>query len=417
MSSKTSYGLTFYLNRTKEKKNGDCPVMLRININGQRVVLQTKRYLKSQDWDPHRYQMKGRTTEARVFNEYLEALRIKAHKKYNELLTLHDDVSPQMLRDAILGINSAKAKMIIEVWEDYIENLRKLIGKENTYTTYQKYRAAKNHFAAFLLKYYRTSDVSIKAIDYHMIQQFNLYLKTEKGCNFNTATKFLQNLKRITCVCIKNGWLLKDPFASISLTLKEVDRPYLTQEELNKLLEFNSPYERLNRVCDFFIFSCYTGLAYIDVKKLKRLEIEGSEDYGYWIRTRRQKTGGRANIPILPMPKVVLEKYVKLDLLFPNDPVLPILSNQKMNAYLKEIADLCGITKQLSYHIARHTFATTVTMMNGVPIESVSKMLGHKNITSTQHYARIVDEKVGSDMKILAEKLSQQLPASMYVTN
>ena len=176
MSSKTSYGLTFYLNRTKEKKNGDCPVMLRININGQRVVLQTKRYLKSQDWDPHRYQMKGRTTEARVFNEYLEALRIKAHKKYNELLTLHDDVSPQMLRDAILGINTAKAKMIIEVWEDYIENLRKLIGKENTYTTYQKYRAAKNHFAAFLLKYYRTSDVSIKAIDYHMIQQFNLYL-------------------------------------------------------------------------------------------------------------------------------------------------------------------------------------------------------------------------------------------------
>ena len=417
MSSKTSYGLTFYLNRTKEKKNGDCPVMLRININGQRVVLQTKRYLKSQDWDPHRYQMKGRTTEARVFNEYLEALRIKAHKKYNELLTLHDDVTPQMLRDAILGINTAKAKMIIEVWEDYIENLRKLIGKENTYTTYQKYRAAKNHFAAFLLKFYRTSDVSIKAIDYHMIQQFNLYLKTEKGCNFNTATKFLQNLKRITCVCIKNGWLLKDPFASISLTLKEVDRPYLTQEELNKLLEFNSPYERLNRVCDFFIFSCYTGLAYIDVKKLKRLEIEGSEDYGYWIRTRRQKTGGRANIPILPMAKVVLDKYVKLDLLFPNDPVLPILSNQKMNAYLKEIADLCGITKQLSYHIARHTFATTVTMMNGVPIESVSKMLGHKNITSTQHYARIVDEKVGSDMKILAEKLSHQLPASMYATN
>jgi integrase len=153
------------------------------------------------------------------------------------------------------------------------------------------------------------------------------------------------------------------------------------------------------------------------VKKLKRLEIEGSEDYGYWIRTRRQKTGGRANIPILPMAKVVLDKYVKLDLLFPNDPVLPILSNQKMNAYLKEIADLCGITKQLSYHIARHTFATTVTMMNGVPIESVSKMLGHKNITSTQHYARIVDEKVGSDMKILAEKLSQQLPASMYATN
>ncbi len=416
MSSKTSYGLTFYINRTKEKKNGECPVMLRININGQRVVLQTKRYLFPQDWDPNRYQMKGRTTEARVFNDYLQALRIKAHKKYNELLSLHDDVTPQMLRDAILGINTAKAKMIIEVWEDYVESLRKLIGKENTYTTYQKYRTAKNHFQAFLEKYYRTSDVSIKALDYHMIQQYSLYLKTERGCNYNTATKFLQNLKRVTSICIKNGWLLKDPFASISLTLKEVDRPYLTFEELKKLEEFTSHVDRLNRVCDFFIFSCYTGLAYIDVKQLKRVELEKNEAC-YWIRTHRQKTGGRANIPVLPQAQQVLDKYVQLDLLHPNDPVLPILSNQKMNAYLKEIADLCGITKQLSFHTARHTFATTVTMMNGVPIESVSKMLGHKNINSTQHYARIVDEKVGEDMKRLAEKLTQQMLPSMYATN
>jgi site-specific recombinase XerD len=411
MSSKTSYGLTFYLNRTKEKKNGDCPVMLRININGQRVVLQTKRYLKAQDWDTNRYQMKGRTTEARVFNEYLEVLRIKAHKKYNELLTLHDDVTPQMLRDAILGINSAKAKMIVNVWDDHIEHLRLLIGKENTYTTFQKYRTAKNHFVAFLLKHYRVSDVSIKSIDYDMIQQYSVYLKTEKGSSFNTATKFLQNLKRITGICIKNGWLLKDPFASISLALKEVDRPYLTQEELNRLLSFSSPFERLNRVCDIFIFSCYTGLAYIDVKQLRRVELEGNEQ-GYWIRTRRQKTGGRANIPVLPPAQMILDKHVRLDLLHPEDPVLPILSNQKMNAYLKEIADLCGISKQLSFHTARHTFATTVTMMNGVPIESVSKMLGHKNITSTQHYARIVDEKVGEDMKRLAERLQQQITVS-----
>jgi hypothetical protein len=230
--------------------------------------------------------MKGRTTEARVFNDYLQALRIKAHKKYNELLSLHDDVILQLLSDAIFGINNAKAKMIIEVWEDYVESLRKLIGKENTYTTYQKYRTAKNHFQAFLQKYYRTSDVSIKAVDYHMIQQYSVYLKTERGCNYNTATKFLQNLKRVTSICIKNGWLLKDLFASISLTLKEVDRPYLTFEELKKLEEFTFYVDRLNRVCDFFIFSCYTGLAYIDVKQLKRVELEKNEAC-YWIRTHR----------------------------------------------------------------------------------------------------------------------------------
>jgi integrase len=199
---------------------------------------------------------------------------------------------------------------------------------------------------------------------------------------------------------------VKDPFNGINLTLKEVDRPYLSFEELQRLIEFNSVFDRLNRVRDFFVFSCYTGLAYIDVKKLKRAEIEGNDEMGFWIRTRRQKTGGRANIPLLDIPMSIIRNYCQLELLDAEDSILPILSNQKMNAYLKELADLCNIQKQLSYHVARHTFATTITMMNGVPIETVSKMLGHKNIHSTQHYARIVDKKVGDDMKLLAAKLN-----------
>jgi len=379
--------------------------MLRININGDRVALQVHRFIKPEDWDPARYVMKGRTEEARAFNNYLEAVRLKAHKKYNELLSYTDDVTPQMLRDAILGVNTAKTRQIIDIWEGHVSNLKKLIGKENSYATYQKYNTAKNHFQAFLQKHYHVEDVSIKAVDYQMIQQYSIYLKTEKGCSFNTATKFLQNLKTITSISIRSGWLVKDPFNGISLTLKEVDRPYLSFEELQRLIEFNSVFDRLNRVRDFFVFSCYTGLAYIDVKKLKRAEIEGNDQMGFWIRTRRQKTGGRANIPLLDIPMSIIRNYCQLELLESEDPILPILSNQKMNAYLKELADLCNIQKQLSYHVARHTFATTVTMMNGVPIETVSKMLGHKNIHSTQHYARIVDKKVGDDMKLLAAKL------------
>ena len=405
MSSRTSFGLTFLINRTKVKKNGECPLMLRININGERAALQLKRYLKQEDWDTTRYVMKGRTNEARIFNDYLEAVRVKAHKKYNELLSLTDDVTPQMLRDAILGVNTAKTRTVIDIWQDHVNGLQKLIGKENTYATYQKYNTARNHFKKFLQKYYRVTDVSIKAIDHHMIQRFNMYLKTETGCNYNTATKFLQNLKRITCISISNGWLIKDPFVGISLSIKEVDRPYLTMEEIQRLIDYQSPFDRLNKVRDFFIFSCFTGLAYIDVKKLKKAEVEGNDKLGYWIRTRRQKTSARANIPLLDIPMSIINNYCRLDLLLPEDPILPILSNQKMNAYLKELADLCGIHKHLSYHIARHTFATTVTMMNGVPMESVSKMLGHKNIKSTQHYARIVDQKVGDDMKLLAAKL------------
>jgi len=379
--------------------------MLRININGERAALQLKRYLKPEDWDTTRYVMKGRSNEARIFNDYLEAVRVKAHKKYNELLSLTDDLTPQLLRDAILGVNTAKTRTVIDIWQDHVDGLRKLIGKENTYATYQKHNTAKNHFQKFLQKYYRVNDVSIKAVDHHMIQQYNMYLKTEKGCNSNTATKFLQNLKRITCISIRNGWLLKDPFVGISMSIKEVDRPYLTMEEIQTLIDFDSNIERLKRVRDIFIFSCYTGLAYIDVKKLKKAEVEGSDELGYWIRTRRQKTDARANIPLLAIPMDIINNYCRLDLLMPEDPILPVLSNQKVNAYLKELADLCGIHKELTFHVARHTFATTVTMTHGVPMESVSKMLGHKNMRSTQHYARIVDQKVGEDMKLLAAKL------------
>ena len=405
MSSRTSFGLTFLINRTKEKKNGECPVMLRININGERAALQLKRYLKPEDWDTTRYVMKGRSNEARIFNDYLEAVRVKAHKKYNELLSLTDDVTPQMLRDAILGVNTAKARTVIDIWGEYVNGLQKLIGKENTYATYQKHNTAKNHFQKFLQKYYRVNDVSIKAVDHHMIQQYNMYLKTEKGCNYNTATKFLQNLKRITCISIRNGWLVKDPFVGISLSIKEVDRPYLTMEEIQTLIDFDSKIERLKRVRDIFVFSCYTGLAYIDVKKLKKSEIEGNDEIGYWIRTRRQKTDARANIPLLDIPMDIIKNYCQLDFLMPEDPILPVLSNQKVNAYLKELADLYGIHKELTFHVARHSFATSVTMTNGVPMETVSKMLGHKNMKSTQHYARIVDQKVGEDMKLLAAKL------------
>ena len=405
MSSKTTFSLVFYINRTKEKQNGECPVMLRININGEKVALRLKRFILPDQWDPVRYQMKGRTKEAKVFNEYLEAVRIRAHQKYNDLLMQQEEVLATDLRDAILGVNSAKARTIIDIWQDHVDGLQKLIGKENTYATYQKHNTAKNHFKKFLQKYYRVNDVSIKAVDHHMIQQFNMYLKTEMSCNSNTATKFLQNLKRITCISMRNGWLLKDPFVGISMSIKEVDRPYLTMEEIQTLIDYDSKIERLKRVRDIFVFSCYTGLAYIDVKKLKKAEIEGSDEIGYWIRTRRQKTDARANIPLLDIPMDIIKNYCRLDLLMPEDPILPVLSNQKVNAYLKELADVCGIHKELTFHVARHSFATSVTMTNGVPMETVSKMLGHKNMKSTQHYARIVDQKVGEDMKLLAAKL------------
>lgn len=408
-NERSSYSLVYYISRTRPKKNGECPVYLKVNINGDKVSFPIKRHVLPGQWSADKSCMKGRSQEAQVFNKYLDAIKLRANNLYNELLANYAEVTAPMLKDAILGTNSARPKTIITVWDEHVEKLKSLVGKECTYPTMQKYRTARNHFQEFLKKKYRVDDVSIKRVDHEMIEAFEYFLKTEKGCNYNTSIKFLQNLKRITTICISNGWLVKNPFANKSLSLKEVARPYLSEEELNRLMGLKIKVERLDRVRDFFLFACFTGLSYADVKKLTREEIEFTED-GYWIKTRRRKTGGKANIPLLEVPWKIIMKYNPFfDELFPTDKVLPIMSNQKLNAYLKEVADLAGISKQLSFHIARHTFATTVTMLNGVPIESVSKMLGHKNITSTQHYARIIDQKVSEDMKMLSSRLERKI--------
>lgn len=375
--------------------------MLRITLNGRSVAVSLKRSINAQIWEPAAGLAKGKSNEAVSMNKYIDAVRVRAYEKHNELLTSRDELSPELLRDAILNINSAKGKTLVEVWEEHNIQLKQLIGRETSYANFQKYSTCLRYMKEFLWAYIKAEDILIKLVDRNMVTKFEHFLKVEKGCNYNTTVKYLQNFKKITKRAQHNGWLIQDPFATLKLTLKEVDRPYLTEVELLSIMEKTFPIERLAHVRDMFVFSCYTGLAYVDVHKLKRSELERSPNGKLWIRTRRQKTGVRAHIPLLDVAEQILDKYAQMDV--PIDaPVLPIISNQKMNAYLKEIADVCGIDKCLSFHVARHTFATTVTLMNGVPIESVSKMLGHRNIKSTQHYARVVDQKVGEDMERLA---------------
>ena len=382
--------------------------MLRITLNGRSVAVSLKRSIPSEIWEPTAGIAKGKSPAAMSMNKYIDAVRVRAYEKHNELLTSRDELSPELLRDAILNINSAKGKTLVEVWEEHNIQLKQLIGRETSYANFQKYSTCLRYMKEFLWAYIKAEDILIKLVDRNMVTKFEHFLKVEKGCNYNTTVKYLQNFKKITKRAQHNGWLIQDPFATLKLTLKEVDRPYLTEVELLSIMEKTFPIERLAHVRDMFVFSCYTGLAYVDVHKLKRSELERSPNGKLWIRTRRQKTGVRAHIPLLDVAEQILDKYAQMDV--PIDaPVLPIISNQKMNAYLKEIADVCGIDKCLSFHVARHTFATTVTLMNGVPIESVSKMLGHKNIKSTQHYARVVDQKVGEDMERLALKLESKL--------
>ena len=256
---------------------------------------------------------------------------------------------------------------------------------------------------------YNITDIDITKIDHAFVTDYEFYLRTVRNCANNTAVKYLKNFNKIIKICLANHWLDKNPFANYKSKVKEVDRVYLTEEEIQQIINKDFGIDRLSVVRDIFLFSCFTGLAYIDVKNLTTSHISIGIDGEKWIFTHRQKTESASKIPILPVTQMIIDKYANHPQAGNQDKLLPILSNQKMNAYLKEIAGVCNINKELTFHIARHTFATTVTLTNGVPIESVSKMLGHKNLRTTQHYAKVLDKKVSEDMKILKEKFSNTL--------
>ncbi len=295
--------------------------------------------------------------------------------------------------------------MLLEIFQYHNDQVKALVGKEYSKGTLTKFNTVLNHTRAFLQWKYKLDDIDIRKLDYEFITELEFWYKSVQHCDHNTTMKYIACVKKMVIRALRSGWLQHDPFMGFNLALREVEREALTAEELEHMAAKLFVTDRLTQVRDIFLFSCYTGLAYSDVQKLRRSEISTGIDGGKWIFTRRQKTDTASRIPILPMAEAILLRYADHPQCKAKDRVLPILSNQKMNAYLKEIADCCGITKRLTFHIARHTFATTITLSNGVPIETVSKMLGHRNLKTTQHYAKILDRKVSQDMQALKEKL------------
>ena len=283
-----------------------------------------------------------------------------------------------------------------------------LVGKEYSASTLTRYKTTLQHVVKFMQKKYSMNDISINMLNHAFITDFNFFLRTEHKCNNNSAVKYIKNFRKVVRICLSNGWLDKDPFIQFKARVKEVERVFLSQEELEILRTKVFSIQRINQVKDLFVFSCYTGLAYVDAKNLTVENIVLGIDGSYWIHTHRKKTDTPSHIPLLPPAMVIIEKYRNLPKAGKGPFLLPLLSNQKMNAYLKEIADLCEIKKVLTFHIARHTFATTVTLNNDVPLESVSKMLGHKSIRTTQHYAKILDKKVSHDMQLLRTKFENK---------
>ena len=279
------------------------------------------------------------------------------------------------------------------------------MGKDFAPGTLERYKTSYDHTKSFMEWKYGVSDLDIKKLDYEFVSQYEFWLKSVRNCNHNTSIKYISNFRKIVNRCIRNGWLDRDPFVGFKMTKREVIPEFLTEHEIKIIVKKKFASDRLNEVRDVFIFCCYTGLAFVDVEKLKSGEIGIGIDGSKWIFTNRQKTETLSRIPLLPVAIDILERYKDHHGCVNSGKVLPVLSNQKYNDYLKEIANICDINKKFTTHTARHTFATTITLSNGVPMESVSKMLGHKNIKTTQHYAKVLDKKLSEDMNTLRNKM------------
>ncbi|WP_291107425.1 site-specific integrase [Flavobacterium sp. UBA6195] len=406
MSNKIS--ILFHAKSSRALKNGLVPIYLRITINGERLEITTGKYSEKSKWLPSAGKIKGSSEETRLINSYLDILRNKVYETEKWMVNNNLEINAQTFKNKFLGVEERQRKLMV-IFEDHNKRMKELIGKEFAINTYKKYETALSHTKDFLKYQYNLNDISIKQVDIAFINDFDFYLRNTKNCNNNSTIKYIRNFGKIVKQCYVNGWIEKDPFLNYKGKVKEIERTYLSEDEIESLLNKEFKIKRLELVRDMFIFSCFTGLAYIDVFNLTKSNIVIGIDGEKWISTHRQKTESASKIPILPITQMIIDKYENHPLCINENRLIPILSNQKMNAYLKELADICEIDKELTFHIARHTFATTVTLTNGVPIESVSKMLGHKNLRTTQHYAKVLDRKVSEDMKILKDKFSNKL--------
>ena len=401
---KTKITLHFYAKSTKANAAGLLPIYVRLTVDGNRMEFSTKKFIESTKWSPEMSKMKGNTESARSLNEYLDLLKSKIFDIQMELIHHNESLTIEVFKNRLLGIQDNQ-RMLIPIFKDHNNKIKELVGKEYAPGTLERYNTSLKHTVEFLEWKYKVSDIDIKQIDHAFIMEYEFFLRSVRNCANNTAVKYIKNFSKIIKICLANHWLDRNPFSNYKAKVKEVERVYLSEAEIETVINKDFKTERLSLVRDIFLFSCFTGLAYIDVKNLTKSHISLGIDGEKWIFTHRQKTETASKIPILPVTQMIIDKYEEHPECNNQNKLLPILSNQKMNAYLKEIAGVCEIEKELTFHIARHTFATTVTLTNGVPIESVSKMLGHKNIRTTQHYAKILDKKVSEDMALLKSKL------------
>lgn len=406
MEKRNTFSVQFFIKKHRANSRGEAPLYLRITVNTKKLEMSLHRALDVHLWNIESGYSIGTSKISKDINRYLDSVRSTIYEHYKYLRETGKPLTPLAIKNAYLGIEEDKGKKVLELFRNHNSKIEKLINIDYSYETIKRYKTSLNHTRDFIKHKYNRDDLYMSELNHEFIIDYEIYFKSVRACCHNTAMKYIKNFKKIVNIAIANGDLSLDPFLNYKMRFKKVDRGFLSEEELNLIINKKFKIKRLEEVRDCFVFSCFTGLAHSDLIRLCHEHILIGSDGNKWIKIKRKKTDILSSIPILDVTQKILDKYNNDEYCLAKKVLLPVKSNQKMNAYLKEIADICGIEKNFSSHLARHTFATTVTLNNDVPIETVSKMLGHSSINMTKVYARLLDRKVGQDMKHLDRKFS-----------
>ena len=408
---RSSFNVLFFLKKTKLLKNGEASVCMRITVDGTRVENNIRKSIAPSLWSQAKESARGKSRKSCDLNAYIENARIKLHQIFCELEEQNQPITARLLQEIFFGQDKEPeaVRTLIGTMQEHNDQCRALVGKDYALITVRRYESCKRYLAELIRQKYGKDDLPLAEVNGELVRAFEFYLKTEKECQQNTVIRYMKCLKKITNLALANEWIAKDPFIGIKFHEKEVIREFLTMDELLTIYHKEFSLERITVVRDVFIFAAFTGLAFIDVQQLSPEHIVKDNNGNLWIRKPRQKTKNMCNIPLLDIPLEILRKYADYSACKKKGVLLPVPCNQKMNSYLKEIADLCLIKKNLTTHTARHSYATSVCLANGVSIENVAKMLGHTNIKMTQHYARVLDSSVLKDMNNVRDILSNCL--------
>lgn len=398
---RNSFAILFFIRDSRVKKDGTATIEVVLTINGERCAFSTGKKVKASSWDKTRQQVRGKDEETKSVNNFIRSVRAKLYEKEAELMDKGFVVTAELLRDAYFDkVDALKEKTLLQVLDEHNTEKKAMVGKTVAASTYWVFEYSGRLFREFMQKKYERNDLYLREINIGFIQGFHAFLLGEKNMSQNSSTKHLKFLKKLLNLAVANSYVTYNAVNTYKVEREPVEIDFLDEEELRKIINFDTPLPRLERAKDMFLFGCFTGLSYIDIKTLAPEHFEKDSAGRIWIKKRRIKTGVLSRIPLLPIAKLILDKYKG------GEKLLPIQDPADINKYLKDIAILCDIKKRITFHTSRHTFASTVTLANNISLEVVSKMLGHTNTRMTTHYAKLIDKCIGEQMDKLMDTFS-----------